>query len=148
MQYSHGVFLWGSTIPTDELAAQKLIFRTISPWYTSVILYEHCTSVWWILTAQKLIEHAIFTCCMSVGIDDPHGCTHCTKINFSHQVRLWRVRESLQRFRKTWLRFRVRGNPNHTCCLFVGIDDPQRRAQCTKINFECNICLVCDCSVL
>ena len=105
----------------------------------------------WIFTAHKLDLRAIITVCVSVGIDDPHGCANSIKklfwaqylfcaplwgssiptdaltskkFNFSHQVRLWRVRGSLQSFSKCELRFRVRDNPNHTCCVFVGIDDP------------------------
>ena len=92
MRSTLGAYLWGSTIPTDELTAWKIILGAIFAWYASSVFYEHHESVQWNLTMQKLILRTIFAWCVIVGIVDPHASAGCTEIKFGSSidfVRYW-----------------------------------------------------------
>ena len=86
MRYKLGAYLWGSTIPTDEVTAQKIILGAISAWYASAVFYEHHESVQWNLTMQKVILRTIFAWCVFVGIVDPHASAGCTEIKFGRSI--------------------------------------------------------------
>ena len=71
---------------------------------------------------KKLIMNAIFTWCVSMGIDDPHGRARCTEINFPYNIALV-----------------------HVCNLIWTLYKCLVNFNCAKINWACNIYMLHVC---